>query len=222
VVSHDCDVVNPSLTTERQVELALAEWKGKREPEGNYAFGRNSRALEFAHGGATYQIQADNRWRVDRSVLARSGPDGALDGEAIRVLAGWLASRYNRTALPDAFNERVLPAVVVVRKELKKNPPLASLFVSLDTEEELAEGRSYHVTVIASMLVGDHGDIATVQKALLRIEAVLAGCAGIEVETVDFLPEDAITLYDMRRLRVWDFNYISYRAGTPGAISPTA
>ena len=110
VVSHDCDIVqDPEI--EPYIELQI----GRRvdTSSGNYTHVKNPRKLHLpysvSNSETVVEMVAVDKVRVRKDSLEAFEPDRnfSLPSDKLATLQRWLAARYRRTALPDAFNERL-------------------------------------------------------------------------------------------------------------------
>ena len=53
-----------------------------------------------------------------------------------------------------------------------------------------------------------------------EIEAALNDCQGVQVVDGSLAAETEISLYDLRLLRRWDYDFLSYSDGDPQDIAP--
>lgn len=210
ILTHDCDLVSEDFDDEPFVDLLLARRIASGARDGNFFHGKNPRRLQLESGGALYEILAKERLTIDRVLLASHAPDASrtLPGNIRGLVAGWVARRYERAALPDAFNERTARAREKIRKHLKTDADLVTkIYLSLPSEAELTEDEPYAVVV---SVVADSEHVADqIQGRRLKsmtdaIEKALSETAGIQVADCRLVPDDEFTLADMRRSIEWD------------------
>lgn len=227
VLSHDCDVTNASLTVEPTVELLRLRAVSARD--GNLDWGKNPRRYQFVDSRTSppmvYEASVHDRVLVPRHCLIGHKPDRArvVDPEILKRLCRWIAGRYTRAAFPNAFNDRVQPAVDELRSLFKSKGHLLTGVYLLVIDAELPEGDDYHVVLIATMLDEQHNDLparVSGQELLNRIEAIMAGCSGVELEASELRSEADVSLDDLRRLKRWDFDDLSLREGSVDDLSP--
>lgn len=215
VVSHDCDVVNLSFEKEPRVEAIWALPVGTAD--GNLTRGKNSRLLQLEIpnlGGRAIELAASDRFALDRRLLAEFSPGGALELSQKRLLGSWLAKRYDRAALPDAFNRR-LPQKSLKRTLERGANHIRELFVAI-VDEELADDAVYEIALRAVMGVDDFENTqrrTEAQACLDELVGHLGQVAGIEILSEALLSEAEITLDDIRSLKRWDFDWMSFPRG---------
>lgn len=135
-----------------------------------------------------------------------------------------VVKRYRRTAFPDAFNERLRPAwrgKGGIEPRLKADHgQLSDLLIDLlPNDRELADGEDYVIgTLMGVMRVEDFEDPAkhrTATKLLEDIaESIGSKCSGIDLGGTggrrwEIRSEANLTLYDLRNLARWDWQYLS-------------
>jgi hypothetical protein len=210
VLTHDCDLASEAFEEEPFAELLIARRIAKDERDGNLFRGKNPRRLQFESEGLLFEIQAKERTTVDRSMLAYHTPDASrtLPADIRGLLARWTGRRYERAALPDAFNERTARAREKIRKQLKKHADLVTaIFLRLRSGDELPEGEPYEVmvSVVAdSEFVADQIQGLWLQSMTDAIETSLSDTAGVQVADCRLVPDDEFTLADMKRSIEWD------------------
>ena len=229
VISHDCDVTNPSLKVEPLVELLKASLLHPADQEGSRAWGKNPRFYQLeceSHAGQCFcQLSIHDRISVPREYFATACPDTTtvFDPDDIRALALWIARRYVRSAFPDAFVERTKPATDRLRKKLRKQGNLLTAIYVVVVEEELPEDRPYEIILHGSMRVDDYGvpeRRESVQELLDKVEAALADCDGIEVKESCLKSEKEISIDDRRILKRWDFDDLTIRGQAISELPP--
>jgi hypothetical protein len=191
------------------------------QENGNLKGGKSPRRLQLSIGVGysrhCYELRAIERRFIPKALIANSDlePNG-LDESDRRVVQMWLRRRYDRTALPTEFAERVEPAAKGLRNKLSKKASLvAGVYVDVRPDVELDVDRHYSLSIIFTMAVFVYGDLQRRQEVLQVQAAVteaIAKCSGIELVLIDTRPEDEITLDDVRQLTRWDYqDYLSYR-----------
>jgi hypothetical protein len=220
IASQDCDVVNASYLAEPYVELIKAVRVEKMN--GNFAFGKSGRKLQFELAGAagpcTYELSIHERWRSDRRILEGTKPDQSIFlSEAEKMqLAGWLAKRYRRAAFPDAFNDRFsasLRSGEFHRLMKTWGHLISAVFLIVSPEEDLPPERHYRITAYATVPCERYAD----EQERLQddfqplFEDALQAIDGIEVVDAIVISDDTFTLADVLRTRKLDLDYMSYK-----------
>ncbi len=111
VISHDCDLANDDLHIELDVQVVVG--RNVLRGDGNYFWAKAPRTLhvdvEFNDAPHIIELVATTKRLIPKSDLAKFVPDAAYSfpGKSLSALRSWLGIRYNRTAFPDRFNDRL-------------------------------------------------------------------------------------------------------------------
>lgn len=159
LVSQDCDIVQRSFEKEKNVEII--QLKEVQKPNKSNTNLKNFRTphIPFKDNGTDnhYEIDMGARFFIERKTLADISPMSGIsfDKKAQKTIIELIKARYERTALPDAFNMR-FPLKKI--KTLLKNHShdTYGLFIDVIPEEELQDGVAYHIRLV--MLVSDRED----------------------------------------------------------------
>lgn len=230
LISQDCDIVCPSYENEPYVELLVARAIPREQKDGRLSHGKNPRRLQFqtetAGGTRLYEVNIHEKSRVGREVLVGIAVPGEprLDPSVIDVLTKWTAKRYTRAAFPTAFNERCRPVANRIAKKLKaRGDLLTGIFLRLDTLEELPPGQDYRVILRVTGRAEDLEDVENNEAAialLSGIEDALNECEGVNVVDAELVLEEDFPIAELRDVRRWDYDYLSYGEGEPDSIAP--
>lgn len=229
VISHHCDVTNPSFKVEPDVELLCATVLPSSKKEGSYAWGKHPRCYhlqrKIAEGSSIWQFSTQDRFSVPRTYLAQTKPHQpeTLESDEINALATWMARRYFRVAFPDAFVDRTRQATEKLRKHLRKEGELLTAIFILVLDDELPDDTSYEIQIFGSMRPEDydHADRRSqAQKLLNKVEAALGDCDGIDVSESHLKSEVNISLDDRRCLKRWDFDDLTIRGKPVSELPP--
>ena len=114
--THDCDLLNRDLEKEPWVEFLRGSTPGARKPDRSLVPGRNPRRIQVEAISGTdtllLEVSVHDRFLTPPGIPGRPyfrpGKE-AGEGCPLRFLVQWVARRYVRAALPDAFNERIRP-----------------------------------------------------------------------------------------------------------------
>jgi hypothetical protein len=220
IATQDCDLICDSFADEPYAEILLARRVATRD--GNCLYGKNPRRLQFDLPSAsdTYEVQAISRISVPRQTLAEYDPDPtlALDEATSRTLPQWLGKRYARTALPDAFNERIRAAQSKIRDALKKDGDLVeAIFLTIVPNDERSEGEMYSLVVrIVSReaILLNAAAAERLQRLADRLTTLFRKCEGVTlVDDCAVVSDEELTFADMSRSVEWDvYDDLTYRA----------
>ena len=226
-MSQSCDMLHGSLENEPVIEIL--QFYPVKTGGGEFEKGRHPRCYRLLvykkpdGSKCWYETNVRERYSISRHICARYSPDPDthITTTEIRSIAHWLASRYTRPALPDAFNKRLGKSVKKIRKILQKHSEqdatkpsdfLSFLFLNVQNEE-LPEHEIYNVSLLGSMKLEDYVDQKCRGKTfeLIRnIEAEMNQCRNINVKA-SCRCEQQISLHDLRRYRRWfPFDDLSY------------
>lgn len=216
VASHDCDVTNRSFSKEPSVEFLVARRVATKD--GNYTLGKNSRLLHLTiatpGGSQPHELSADGKYRITRRQLLGRSPSGdhrVFDADC-RLIARWLAKRYDRAAFPDVFNARIRPAQPELRQLLgRTGGPVTGLYLAV-SEEDLPSEEMYELVIRATMSVEDYADPVLrtqAQECVDGLAGLLGGCDNIDVRDSALVAEDQLTLDDLSRVKRWDWDWMT-------------
>ncbi|MCL6528283.1 MAG: hypothetical protein K6T57_15595 [Thermaceae bacterium] len=227
VISHDCDLANDDLEEEPNVEVILGK-VGDPSKSGNLRWGKSPRRihLEYTHpNGDTLLLEfnINQRRTVAKEDLCRYLPQAyGLEKAEREAFARWLASRYRRSAFPDAFNDVLRLSKLGKRLENKLDKPggEATTAVLFDVEER--SDAEFHLSVV--LLYRDEDRYAEVQALAESINAlfeslgdeVAGGGAKIMLKECVPISESAITVDRYMKLKKWEKDYMSLRSDPPG------
>lgn len=239
VVSHDCDNARPP-EREQDVEFVFARTIPKIE--GNFANAKNPRQLHIAADGGPEKtcvhLETKCRAFIPKTELENVTPceQRVLTTPVIHTLQNWLASRYRRSALPNAFNNRMklkkLPDKIVKAQKGSEDCIEAVLF-DLDGRErdELAEEECYVLTI--TVLYNEEKDseahakaaaVATdIQAAFDKaFEAAEDGADPLALHGIELVEATAVSVHGItfaaasKQLR-FELDHISFKAGKPAS-----
>lgn len=216
VASHDCDVTNASFTAEPDVEFLIA--RPVAQVNGTFTRGKNPRRLHceipMPDGPRAFELAAGARFRTSRRQLLGRRPreDCAVQPQDRRLLARWLAKRYDRAAFPAAFDARWKLARDKIRGLLDRAGHfLDDVYITVE-DQELPEEQKYSIVVTGVISIEnaeDAGRRQTTQECVDTLAGLLAGCNGIEVLDSALVREDEFTLHDLTRAKRWDWDWLS-------------
>jgi hypothetical protein len=219
IVTHDCDLLSVDFDGEPYAELVIARHIEPDARDGNCFRGKNPRRLQFEAGGRVYEVRSKEKTAVARELLSEHFPDETrrLPDDVRGLLPEWIAKRYLRSALPDAFNERTRRAREKIRKCLTKDGDLVSaIFLTLEPEDELPDGDAY--VVLVSVLAESEDVDDTVTGARLQtltglIEGAITEAPGVDVRDCRLVRGDDFSFADAKRSMEWDvWDDLSYRS----------
>jgi hypothetical protein len=226
LLTQDCDILHHDYDAEPDIELHIARIVG--EADGNLFHAKNPRRLQFTVANQTYEIKMHARSYAPRECLLGHVPrDLNLEEDLIRTIIRWTANRYLRSAFPDGFNERLATAKRSMKRietALKREGTLITgIFLRVDPAEEIPAEEPYQVIMrlTAREEIFEQRELET--RALELTEAIrreFDNIDGIEVVDYALVSEADFSLADVRATLRWDYDYLSYRGGTPDDPAP--
>ncbi len=218
VVSHDCDVTNGSYEKEPTVELFVVY--PRTEKKGGRTFGKSPREIDFqirVDGCDTSFIgHASDRYHIDRRILETITPDpqSHLPSESVSLLRSWLAQRYNRSAFPDVFLNRLEQVKDNIESILnREGAEISAILIGIKPDDvDVREDESYEVNLYAVMPVNLYKQASLRTKAQLVIDQLgklFRKCGGIQLVDAEVRSENEVTLDDMRYLKRFTTDYLS-------------
>lgn len=228
LLTQDCDILHDDYDAEPDVELHIA--RPAAQEDGNLFHAKNPRRLQFSADNRIYEIRMHERCRTSRQCLLGPRPrDLNLGEDLIRTIIKWTANRYLRSAFPDSFNERLAAAKKPMKRieaALKRDGSLITgIFLRVDPPEEIPPEEPYKIIIrlTAREEVFEQGEMET--RALELTEAIrreFDGIDGVEIIDYELVSEAEFSLADLRATLRWDYDYLSYRGGTPDDLAPAA
>lgn len=225
VVTHDCDLVNLSFEDEPTIEVVVA--RSVSTKDASLFWGRNPRKFQFElqPGQLLYEIRVHNRFPLPRQLLLNNSPDTErkLEANLTKQICLWLSKRYVRAAFPDSFNNRITAKVKKkIADKLKKGEEITAIYIA-GADEEVQDNSIYKIIIRATMQCETFENPVLRQKAqtiINLLESELCGCPGIEVEDSSLVSEADVSIDDLRFLKRWDYDYLSFRGDTLDEIAP--
>lgn len=225
VVTHDCNVVNRSFEAEPQVELLLARFLPIQNKNASLFWGRNPRRFQFLVQSELYEISVHDRFFIPRYTLLYNTPDTerSLTQDITKQICLWLSKRNYRVAFPDSFNNRIKRVEDAIRSKLKKTgQEITAIYISV-SDEELHPDEVYEIDIRATMqcaAYNNHSLRQETQGIIDFIASKLNTCIGIEVSDNSVVSEAEVSIDDLRFLKRWDYDFLSYSVDTPDEIAP--
>ena len=203
VTSHDCDIVNGSITKEPVVEVLRMSAAPAGKADRRQSWGRNPRALqleiEARETPVVLSCGVHDRWTIPRTLLTRESPARCLLDKERRLVAEWLAKRYIRAAFPTAFDQRWRSKQKEWQTLLRKHSEwMQGVYLRLSTLDELPANLRYQCHLIVAVPHAKRGEGAWSGKRTEIEEEVQAFWdqfeSGIRCAGVEILGTDEITL----------------------------
>jgi len=220
VVSQPCDLVCPNFTHIGEPYVMLLPLSPEPTPDGNLRNLKNPRRLQLevshrALGAVLHEANVHELSKAAREHLAGLHPSAewSISKENLRLVTDWLARRFTRSALPDAFNEGLARMEKRIRSQLLKVvEDVDQVYIRLNPEgEPTAEEPLYAVELIVAVRQIDGMERARAASSqlvdLLKTAVPIIDTRAVE-SRVEFL--DRLSLSDVNEYKIWDFERLSH------------
>jgi hypothetical protein len=221
LATHDCDILHQG-DHEPNIDVFVAIPTQKSSPLDAKA--RNARRLHVprAVNGTPrhHEIKYWSRTTLPRACFKMHVPalDAALGG-SLPIFRQWLGKRYDRSAWPDSFNERLKRqgADKALRTILTPSEHcFRDIFLAIEPEiEELGEDAVPYAVRVAMVMTEAHAGreeiVAQAQRCATELGNLRRACPGIELETVEVITDTDFNLADLDTYRLWDFTDLSFQ-----------
>ncbi len=219
IISHDCDLVNPSYELEPYVEILVL--KPILEDSNNALLlnGSSPRKIQFVADQSgkksLFEIDIHEKYRLPRQILENGSRDETIriDRDEIRKIVKWTSRRYDRPSFPSAFRDRLKEHRKKLLKKLKRDgDDVLALLVGFQSFDELPPEESYNIilrVLVAPDTCEDEMREQRVLSVVSEIRKLLSQCEGIEVADADLANSAELSLYDYSHLKRWDLDYLS-------------
>jgi hypothetical protein len=241
VISHDCDLANDALQIEPDVEVIVGRHLPKGD--GNYFWAKAPRTLHVDvlrdDAPAIVELVATAKGFVLKEALAAFAPDTAFSfsGKSLSALRSWLGVRYNRTAFPDPFVDRLTQSKVDKRLAKIIEPIgnlLSAVYFDVDGGKEIdhSDGSPFELKIVLAYPPGDDPEQAADEVENLEIQIAdlfekkyfdqaTGKWNGIALKGCMSISEDDLTVSKARLLTQWRLEYMTLKAdeeqpGAPG------
>ena len=194
-----------------------------KNPDGNYAHGKNSRRLEFSYsieGIETncWSSNAHQRHVIDRKLLLENlEPDYFIaDTDLLQVVLKWIAKRYMRIAFPEAFVARFVTQRKVENQFKKAASLVSNIYIRLlPSFEELKPDKPSGLDLILLMRPENFDNPSFYDETVgisIDIERLLNKCAGLYAEEIEVMSAAEAPVGLINNYLAWDYSYLSNRS----------
>lgn len=225
VVTHDCNLVNDSFENEPEIEVVLA--RSVSTKNASLFWGKNPRKFQFELQSEQflYEICVHDRVFLPRNLLLNHSPDleRVLEASLRKQICLWVSKRYFRAAFPDSFNKITEKLKKKLAEKLKKKGKEITAIYIAGADEEVQDNGTYEIIVKATMQCNTFENPVLRQEAQSIIdlwESELCECPGIEVKESSLVSEADVSIDDLRILKRWDYDHLSFSGDTPEEIAP--
>ena len=225
---YDCALIDDDFQAEPWSPV-LVFWDIEN-PQGNLKNGKNPRIyhfeLEVSGEKRWFEGAALGLWMICRNSMLSATVDKSMswpERVLVRILI-WAASRITRSVFPDDWNRR-MHSVSKRLEKIWKSDAYANISEVFLYIEETTNG--YKAKVI--LVIPDEVLMSIGQRAYFkadgpgdelagRLKGVMSGADGVEVSSVQVMPESQITLSMLREYESWPLDYYSFRLEQEGAL----
>ena len=231
VISHDCDLANDQQI-EPDVEVIVGRIVSKGD--GNYFWAKAPRTLhvdvELNGAPGIVELVATAKKLIPKNDLARFVPDAtySIPSKSLSALRSWLGIRYNRTAFPDPFNDRLSQTKLDKRLARLIEPAgnlLSAIYFSVDGGKEIdhSDGSAYDLKIVIAYPPGDDPEQTAdkVEQLEAAIDALFTEklynsasgkWLGIALTACMSISEDDLPVSQARLLSQWRLEYMTLKA----------
>ena len=231
IITHDCDCV-AAIKREPEIEVVVGSLLKKLD--GNLTFAKSTRKLHIALSecGKLVELQISKSRKILKEYLANLHPDAGwpLNSDEKRVLAQWLAARYNRASFPTTLVNRLRRVEDAFKEHANRYAVQAiGIFVDFDPEYELSgsekdETYTFNISVVFDdRLAGAEESCSTLCSEL---QAMFAAAykdvdntwTSIELGICEAIADTEFTYRDSRTKLLYRFDDLSLRADPQGEL----
>jgi hypothetical protein len=239
VISHDCDLAQLSETEPCCEVIAGVPVDG---PNGDLANAKNIRRLHLTFSAGSVKLSAEfhatDKKRIDKAVFAAHQPASnvRLTPAELAILQTWLSVRYRRSSFADEFDRRLKDKDSKFYDKFLKiikasGTHLLAVLFDVDSGQEVTRNGAddtYSLSIYLVFNVTEDPAIAeaAAHAAAKEIIALFKKCffvngkwQNIELRECESISEAAMTVYQWRILKPWNFDYLSLRDDPQGAMA---
>lgn len=220
VISQDCDVVHGDFSLEPAAEVIFA----RPLPNGverRHQQLRDPRRLHLVlngpNGPEAVSVSPWERGAIERSMLLEYAPDesvGIAESD-LNHLVNFVARRYDRDAFPEEFARRFCLGFQKLQSLFRTNSTaILQIYLDVSPMEELGaylastEVAQPHygveiVVLVTDVLLNDRAGLAAFKSQAVNaaVRAIRVGCSGVDLENVQVIGADDLTVARASRLR---------------------
>ena len=231
IATHDCDLTQ---LPDREPVIEVVVGRKVQKLEGNSTHAKNSRTLhiEFeSNEPLLAEFSSTEKRTIPKNVLVNYEPDinARLSPTAKATFQMWLASRYRRSAFPDAFENRLKEAKLheKIAKAVKPfGNMITAVFFDVDEGREVARTEPDDVYALDIILLhAAEPDFDAAEKAAdsakdainrafkAKLQDPQSGSwKYIELCYIDAVSEEALSYRQAKVWKKWSLDYMSLGA----------
>lgn len=222
VATQSCSIANNDLVLGPNVEFSIGRPIDKLD--GNCTFNKHSRKLHTSYQEALdngaklshIEILAKESIFISKAALVDLGAtydeNITLGYSELESYIAWLASSYNKPALPTEFNNRLVAADKKDKRKVlakKLNPFLSGIYVEITPFKELPADEHYNVNLLGLLPVIQGNAIGEATKSMEAF-ADLMRSSTMNVQLI-VTTEDKISVARMRTFKRFYYDDLSHR-----------
>jgi len=240
VISHDCDLANDALQIEPDVEVIV----GRHLPtgNGNYFWAKAPRTLHVdvlqSDNGAVVELVATAKRLIPKQALSAFSPDAAYSfpSKSLSALRSWLGIRYNRSAFPDPFIDRLSQSKTDKRLAKIVEPAgnlVSAVYFDVDGGKEIdhSDGSPYELKIVLAYPPGDDpeqtaDEVEKLETAIAELfeekhfQQVTGEWNGIALKSCMSISEDELRVSRVRLLTQWRLEHMTLKADKEQPSAP--
>lgn len=223
VISQNCDIAARNDESESCIELVICKKIREKDLYPLNQFVRSTRLFQFSVNGSYYQASSEYILTIEKSQFIstlsfiKNFQLLPLEDQYINAVPLWRANRYSRIALPDKFNEHLLPCLssygdnLTDISRIKDNPSLSyirAIYIYLNTLEEASH---YHFELFALMHHSTPDEILTqTQNHIEELASEIESKSGFKDESELYADRENNTYVSyLTRFAKLNLDYIS-------------
>lgn len=221
VISHCCDIA-ADKAKEPKIEIIKAEILEDNKKNSGFIYGKNPRELHLLcktrEGNVFIKLEQTLKYFIDKKQFLNNYNEEKkynLPEPSLKLLASWLASRYQRHAFPEQLTPRLKDLQEAIDKVGKKPDEMTgiiSLLINIDPwDKELEDDEPYDVELIILYEV-DHEDGEKNANYLLdKLDQFKNFESEKLIIKIEVKSDMMFTYRDYRKYTEWRFEHISSR-----------
>lgn len=235
VVTHDCDLAQLP-ESEPCIELVVGKLIDEKQVDGNFTNAKTARKLHLPIASANkpfLELEATQKISIDKQALLGHFPSTPqLSKESKVILQRWLASRYRRSAFPDAFESRLRHHKLdkkIAEAGKKLGSDISVIYFDIRKNEAENQG-NFLLDIVILYNTSMEADSARRSAETFKDKIKTAfesrlynenddSWEGIELGYVDAISDESLSYKQAQNLKAWRLEYISLGADPQQPIS---
>lgn len=230
VASQSCDVC-AYIENEPFIEFSVA--RKVEKTDGNFEFNKNPRKLHLkvndnSHTDAIHSISLElishEKIKLRKEDIQKEYKEIEpckylkLSQNIIQQYVGWLASRYNRPALPTEFERRFNNQWNKSKRDKiveKSNNFLLGVYVDIAPDKEIDTNETYRVSLLFLTTPSiSNEDMNAIEELAKKYQECLEAATNIKVVGYDIKSEKQVSIATFKAYKRFYLDYLSYKHNT--------